>query len=207
MNRNLHVRTATLLLIMIAAGLFRFMLASGMMSPLMNFTPIGAIALFGGHYFSEKWKAFAVPIGILFVSDVFMNYFFFFHTWVPFYDGFLWVYGSFAVMVAMGWIMDRVTLRSVATAGVSAALAHWLITDLGVWLAHGTDITTGMPYTSDLTGLVKCYVLAIPFLQNMLAGNLLFGGLLFGGFEWLQRVNPSLRQGRHHEIAVPGSSL
>lgn len=193
MKKNLDVRTTTLLLIMITAGLYRFVNASGVASPLANFTPIGAIALFGGHYFSTKWKAFAAPIGVLMASDLFLNYFFYLHTWTLFYDGFLWTYGSFALMVVIGRTMEHVRLRSVAFAGVSAALAHWVITDLGVWLAHGTDITTGMPYTYDLDGLIKCYVLALPYMRNMLAGNLLFGGLLFGTFEWLQQRHPVLQ--------------
>ncbi len=194
MKKTLDVRTTTLLLIMLAAGLYRMVNAAGIMSPLMNFTPIGAIALFGGHYFSSKWKALAAPIGVLMVSDLFLNYFFYLHTWTLFYDGFLWTYGSFALIVVIGRAMTTVRAGSVALSGAAAALAHWIITDLGVWLAHGTDITTGVPYTYDLNGLVKCYVLALPYLRNMAVGNFVFGALLFGTFEWLQRAHPAMRQ-------------
>ncbi|HLP17940.1 MAG TPA: DUF6580 family putative transport protein [Bacteroidota bacterium] len=200
MKRSFDIRSSSLLLLMVTAGLYRLLNASGTISPLLNMTPVGAIALFGGHYFRDRWKAFAAPIGVLLLSDLFMNAFFYLHSWVLFYDGFLWTYGSFALMVVLGRLMERVRVRSVVTACVTAALAHWLITDLGVWLAHGTDITTGMPYSFDFAGLVKCYTLAIPYLEHMLAGNLIFGAILFGSFELLQRRLPALRLQQENDL-------
>jgi hypothetical protein len=41
-------------------------------------------------------------------------------------------------------------------------------------------------------GLLTCYIAAIPFFWNTLAGDLIFVTLLFGAFEWAQRKYPSL---------------
>jgi hypothetical protein len=44
-------------------------------------------------------------------------------------------------------------------------------------------------------GLVACYVAAIPFFQNTLAGDLFYSGLLFGGFALAEYLVPRLRAG------------
>jgi hypothetical protein len=56
-----------------------------------------------------------------------------------------------------------------------------------MWLFSGF-----YPLTS--AGLIACYVAAIPFFQNTLAGDLFFTALLFGGFALLERFLPAIRQ-------------
>lgn len=178
-------------MILLAAA-FRLVQASTEFSILTNFTPVGAIALFGGAYFTDRWKAFIIPMATLWLSDVFINRMFYFDHWVFTYSGFYWVYGSFALMVFIGHFIKKVSFVTVVLSGIGAALAHWIVSDLGVWLG-GTDFTTGLPFTKDFSGLVKCLTLALPFLKNMLLGNLVFCGVLFGGFEWMQSRYPSLK--------------
>ena len=48
-------------------------------------------------------------------------------------------------------------------------------------------------YPLTLSGLAACYVAAVPFFQNTLAGDLFYSGLLFGGFALLERAVPALR--------------
>ena len=74
-----------------------------------NFTPIGAMALFGGCYFSDKWKAYLVPILTLWITDLALNYFYF-HQVTFFYSGFAWVYGAFALMVMVGTFIKKVNV-------------------------------------------------------------------------------------------------
>src|ERR1700741_1685887 len=70
-----------------------------------NLTPIGAIALFSGAMFRNRWLAFALPLASLFVGDVFIG----FHKLM------FVVYASFAISVAIGrWLGDG---RSVARIG------------------------------------------------------------------------------------------
>ena len=40
-----------------------------------NFTPIGAMALFGGAYLNNKYHAFLIPIASLWISDLVLNNF------------------------------------------------------------------------------------------------------------------------------------
>ena len=90
-------------------------------------------------------------------------------------------------------LIKKVNFQNVILAGVSAALLHWFVTDFGVWIGGGRDFTTGLPFTQDWSGFVRCLTLALPFLRNMIIGNLVFCGILFGGFEWLQVRYPVLR--------------
>ena len=43
-------------------------------------------------------------------------------------------------------------------------------------------------YPLTLAGLGACYVAAIPFFQNTVAGDLFYSALLFGGFALLERT-------------------
>src|ERR1700676_3292233 len=63
----------------------------------MNFAPIGALALFGGAYFSSKRAALAVPLLSLVAGDIVTG----FHRLIPF------VYASFLVSVAIGFWLRR----------------------------------------------------------------------------------------------------
>ncbi len=193
MKQQFNPRLFVLAAIILAAGIFRLLTATETQTPLANFTPLGAMALFGGCYYQDKWKAYLLPLLTLWITDIFLNRFFYFHEWVFFYGGFAWVYGSFALMVLIGRNIRMVSFKSVLFAASAGALLHWLITDFGVWLGGGKDITTGLPYTRDWKGLMMCYYLALPFMKNMLMGNLIFSGIFFGVFELLQKRFPVLR--------------
>ncbi|OIR01311.1 hypothetical protein GALL_165990 [mine drainage metagenome] len=192
--QKINPRTSVLLLFIIATGMLRIMNCSTLLSPLANFTPIGAMALFGGTYFKSNWKSYFFPLVTLLASDiVMMQLFYKQHSNGLLYSGWLWTYSAFALMVLIGKYIKKVTFKNVLTAAVAAALAHWLITDFGVWLGGGLDISTGTALTKDWHGFVQCYLQAIPFLKNMLLGNVLYSGILYGVFEVLQKRYPILQ--------------
>lgn len=190
MKQPINPRNSVLAAMILLAGAWRLLITSGH-SPLTNFTPIGAMALFGGCYFADRWKAFLVPIFTLWLSDLLLCYFVYYHEWQWFYEGFVFTYGSFALMVLMGRFIKKATFKNVIFAGALAALLHWVITDFGVWL-------DGRIYPMNSTGFVACYVAALPYLRNMLIGNLVFGGIMFGAFEWAQRKFPVLSLNNAH---------
>ena len=184
--KSIQPRTTALVLMIAVAAAFRLLQSSNVFSIMSNVTPVGAIALFGGCYFRDRWKAFLVPLVALWLSDVLINKMYYFDGWMLYYSGAYWVYGSFALMVIVGQFIKKVSVVNVALGGISAALVHWLVTDFGVWIGDTM-------YTKDLNGFLQCYYLALPFLRNMLIGNLVFCGVLFGTFEWMQKRYPALR--------------
>eukprot|EP01133_Synstelium_polycarpum_P019594 gene19594-23470_t len=181
---KINIRNSILALIIIAAAATRF-LNLGSFSSWSNFTPIGAMAMFGGAYFSDKLKAYAVPLITLLVSDVVVNYSYF-HKLVLFYDGAFWVYLSFVLMVFVGTYIKKVSLISVLAASVVTVLIHWLVSDIGAVLM------TGSLYPKTFAGYLQALVAAVPFERNLLVSNLVYGLLMFGGFEYAKTKFPAL---------------
>ena len=193
-KNNITPRTTVLVAMILLAATFRLVQSSPVFSILSNLTPFGAMALFGGYYFRDKWKAVLIPVAALWISDIFLNRFYYYDHWAFFYGGQLWIYGIFAATVGLGMLMGRPTMLRLTGFGIGAALLHWLVSDFGVWLGGSTDITTGLPFTKDWNGFAKCLTLALPFLRNMIIGNLVFSGVMFGAFEWMRKRYPVLAQ-------------
>lgn len=185
--------TAIVLLFILLAAALRIWNAGSTLSPLANFTPIGAMGLFGGTYFNQPWKKYAFPLGALFFSDVIMM-----HTIYAgygnglLYKGWIYTYLAFAVIVLIGTLIKHVKMSTVITAAFAAALAHWIITDLPVWWFGGLDIRNGQRLQRNWDGFVQFYVQALPFLRNMLVANIVYGAIFYGSFEWLQKKYPAL---------------
>lgn len=185
--QKIQPRTAVLLLFLLMTAVFRIGI-SQVGGSWSNFTPVGALALFSGTYFQNRYQQYLFPILTLFFSDFLLMQTVYVNDGNGFlYRGWYWVYLAFAAMVALGSLIKRVNIRSIVLAAIGAALLHWLITDLGVWLGGCTDITTGKPFTRDIEGLIRCYALALPYLKYQLLGNLLYGTVLYGGFSLLQQ--------------------
>ena len=72
-----------------------------------NFTPIGAMALFGGAYLSNKYYAFIIPILSLWLSDIIINNFIlnYYDQFTWFYPGFIWQYASFGIIILLGYFL------------------------------------------------------------------------------------------------------
>ena len=157
-------------------------------SPLANYSPLGAMAIFGGAYFNKKWKAFVFPSLMLFISDLILHQTVFKQYGNGFlYSGWYWVYGAFALMTVAGrWIVRKVTINRFLISVLICVLIHWIITDLGVWIGSKT-------YSQDISGFAACLINAIPFELRFLAGTLAYGAILFGSFEWIKRKYPSLQ--------------
>lgn len=189
--KKINLRNGVLILMMVCAAATRFIDVNHL-SVWSNFNPLGAISLFGGAYFSDKWKAYLIPLLTLFVSDIALDYIYF-NKFMLFYDGAFPVYLAFALMVLIGTFIKKVNVTNVLAASLASVFIHWIITDIDPWL-HGTL------YAKGLYGYGESLIAAIPFERNLLLGNLVFGTILFGGFELAQRKYTFLRINK--ELAV-----
>lgn len=143
-----------------------------------NFSPIAAMALFSGAYLSQRSLAFVAPIGALLISDILLGFY-----------GLMWlVYASVALVVCLGWLLQsKRSPARIMVAALSGSVLFYLLTNFGVW-------AFGDLYPKTVSGLVACYVAALPFFQNSVAGDLFFTALLFGGWAMAERLMPVLRQ-------------
>ena len=175
-----------LLFILVVAASRIWVNLSASLDPISSFSPIGAMALFGGAYFTRA-RAFIFPLLALWVSDVFLNKFVFYGEWIFFHTDFLWTYGAFALMVLVGkYFLKEKTVVNVFGSGLLAVIIHWVVTDLGVWM-------TGTLYPMTFSGWWTCMVMAIPFELNLLIGTLVYSAILFGSVEWLKVRFPQLQ--------------
>jgi hypothetical protein len=177
--RKINLNVPALIIFIISAILTtaatRFM--SYCVPVLSNFTALGAIALFGGAYFTEKWKAVVTVALVLFFTNIFINY-----LYLPklmFWTSGSWpVYISFIAMVFVGSLMKKVNVTNVLLISLVSVLLHWLITDIEPWLNSPL-------YAKGIAGYFESLIAAIPFERNMLIADGVFGAILFGGYEWL----------------------
>lgn len=175
----LNPRSAALIIAILSAAIFR------LLPHPPNFSPIAAMALFGGAYLPRRWMGFVAPLGALLLSDMILG----------FYSGMAIVYGSVAIIVVMGWLLA--SKRSPARVGLvtfAGSVLFYLLTNFGVW-------ASGTLYPKTAEGLLACYVAALPFFQNSVAGDLFFAALLFGGFALAERKLPLLREPARSQAA------
>ncbi|MDZ7719830.1 MAG: DUF6580 family putative transport protein [Balneolaceae bacterium] len=155
-----------------------------------NFTPLGAIALFGAAYFTDKKWALLIPLVAFWGSDLLLNNI----TYAAYYDGFTWFtsgmlysYGSIAMIVILGYyLLKKITVGRVLGGALGASVIFFIISNLGVWIS-------GTIYPLTLEGLIACYTAAIPFFHYTIAGNVIYSAVLFGAYEWIKVNNPSLQ--------------
>jgi hypothetical protein len=168
-------RTLIIFAIIVVAAMSRILPNYFHLDYLANFSPIMAIALFGGAKIADRRLAFAIPIGAMLLSDIFIG----FHAT-------MWaVYIAFALGVLIGMkISGRENITKVGLAAVSSSIVFFALTNLAYWFMY-YDVHT-------IETLGKCYFDAIvfyrtsgdfiPLFLNTVLGDLFFSAVLFGGF-------------------------
>ncbi len=186
--KKIDTRSVVLVIFIVAAAAMR-LVSYSFPDVLSNFTPVGAIALFGGAYFTDKWKAYLTVLLTLFASDIIINQLY----GQPFWNNYsLWMYICFTIMVFIGTLIKKTSFVNVFLASLAGVAVHWLIIDMP-WL-YGTM------YPHTLAGYSQSLIAAIPFEKNMVLGDALFCTLLFGGFELAKSKYDVLRS--VHKLAL-----
>jgi hypothetical protein len=152
-------------LIIVLATLTRFI------PHLPDFSPVYGALLFGGARLKKRdavWFS-AVTLG---TSDIVLTKFIY-HLHVGW--ELIFQIAAFVSIAMIGWILQkRLSLGRLAFACLAAPTAFYLISDFGVWLGLNS-------YPHTWSGLVACYVAAIPFQGRITASTVVFSALIFGG--------------------------
>ena len=157
-NSYLSKKQLIIIAFMIIAVLFR------LVPHLPNFTPVTAIALFGGLYFSNKTLAYVAPLFIMLLSDLFLG----------FHSISIVVYAAFLFVSFIGTQSKNPSVFAILLSSIS----FFVITNFGVWL---------ISYPKSWVGLVECYTLAIPFFRNSLLGDFFYSGVMILGFNFVHK--------------------
>jgi TctA family transporter len=153
-----------------------------------NFTPIAAMALFGGAYLGRKHLAFIVPFAAMFLSDLILGL----HKdmWA--------VYLAFGVTVFIGtMIRNNIKVFNVISASIISSVIFFLLTNFSAWLSNPL-------YPRDFSGLMQSYIaglaffnngtMGISFFLNEISGALFYNGIFFGIYDFAKQKFPVLSQ-------------
>jgi len=145
--------------------------ASRLMKHPPNFTPIAAIGLFAGFYFRSKW-GIVIPLAAMFIGDIFIGL----------YDWRLMaaVYISIAIMYFIGMYANHNNTgnwRKVLGGSLLGSVIFFIMTNFAAWALYSW-------YPHNLSGLLNCFSMALPFFRNSLLGDLSYTVALFGVYEF-----------------------
>lgn len=138
-----------------------------------NFTPIAAMALFGGVYLNKKYTL-ALPVIVMLISDYFIG----------FYDIklMLGVYLSFIFVGLIGlFVKKHKNVGTIIGGTLLGSISFFVITNFAVWVFYSW-------YPHTLAGLGQCFTMAIPFFKGTLMGDLFYVAILFGIYELIIAV-------------------
>ena len=142
-----------------------------------NFTPILALAIFGGAFLPNKKTALFLPISTMFLSDLIIG----FHSQI------YAVYVAIIILSLLGNMIKTKNIKNLAITGFAGSLIFFMITNFSVWLS-------GVLYPLTIDGLLQCYIMAIPFFHNTLISTLLFLGILFFGYTFAEKKYQVLKK-------------
>jgi len=173
--KNQTKQTAAALILLAAITLYRLCIGfQGHVPWLENFAPVAAVALCGGLYLPRR-LAFAVPLGALFISDLFLNW----HFRYPLVSiEMLSRYLALAASVAIGFsLRQRPRLATVLPASILGSLIFYVVTNTCSWF-------TWPGYTHNFAGWIQALTTGLPgyaptwmFFRSTLVSDLLFSTL------------------------------
>ena len=132
-----------------------------------GFLPVAASALFAGRMLRIPALAVIVPLAAMMLSSAVLGP----DDWRIS----LIVYVAISLPAIAGMLSRRWSgIAATVAVMVPCSLAFFAISNFAVWAFSGI-------YSLDFAGLTQCYVAALPFLQNTVAGDLFWTGVLFGG--------------------------
>lgn len=178
------MRSTTIILMLVFAALTR-----AFPHP-PNFAPIAAMALFGAMTFKSRWAALMFPLAAMLVSDTAIEVAYqagISQSW-GFHKGMWVIYPLMMAIGAMGLFFkeERSGLGKLGGLSLTSSLLFFTVSNFAVWAGSSM-------YSKDATGLLQCYVAAVPFLQWTILGDLCFTGILFGTWALAQSQFPVLR--------------
>ena len=144
-----------------------------------NFSPVYAICFCAGAYFKGV-RSWLVPVALMFVSDVAMNYFHWSPQGFSIFNGYMPVnYMLYLGLVALGWIITSKRTSAVLIAGGTlGACGFFFASNMVAWMGNPV-------YAKSWTGLVQSFTVGQPgfpppimFLKNTALSGALFTAII-----------------------------
>ncbi|MBK8700802.1 MAG: hypothetical protein IPN29_15165 [Saprospiraceae bacterium] len=149
-----------------------------------NFSPFGAIALFGAAFYGHKWMAIALPCLTAWISGVILNniiYTNLFKEFTWFDHNIFWQSLAYIATTLIGFILfnSGTSWTRIVAGALSSSILFFVLTNFGYWYS-------GLFYPMTFTGLITCYLSAVPFVQSTLLGDLVYSLAMFGAYGYIR---------------------
>ena len=129
-----------------------------------NFTPIIAVAIISGYFFKNFNLSVLILLAAMLISDLFIG----------FYENIIFVYLSLIfITFIFHKISSKINFKNLFIYGFAGSLIFFVVSNFGVW-ALGSPGVQDIAYEKSLSGLIQCYILAIPFFGNTFLSTLIF---------------------------------
>ena len=129
-----------------------------------NFTPIIAVALVSGYFFKNINLSLLILLVAMLLSDLFIG----------FYENMIFVYASLLLITfVFHKISKKINFKNLFVYGFAGSLIFFIVSNFGVW-ALGSPGVYDVAYEKSLSGLIQCYILAIPFFGNTFLSTVIF---------------------------------
>tara|TARA_B100000945_G_C20220224_1_gene520271 strand:+ start:189 stop:701 length:513 start_codon:yes stop_codon:yes gene_type:complete len=123
-----------------------------------NFTPIIAVGILGGYFFKNLNWSLGIVFLSIFLTDLLLG----------FYPSMLMIYLSLAIIIlSFHKLNNLMNFKNLFLYGLSGSVIFFIVSNFGVWMFDGL-------YEKNLEGLIKCYIMAIPFFKNTLFSTIIF---------------------------------
>ncbi len=131
-----------------------------------NFTPVAAIALFSGFFFSNRYVSYFAVLAIMAFTDLLIGLYE--------YKLMLVIYGAMLFpFVFRALLRSKLSAFRIGIATVSGSVFFFITTNFAVWLFADW-------YSKSFEGLIQCYIAGLPFFKNTLLGDFFWSGFIFG---------------------------
>jgi len=135
-----------------------------------GFSLVGASLLFFGSRMPRK--QFWIPAALMVGSDIFLNLRVYQQ---PFTLDQIVMWSWYLVPCVFGFFLrDKIKPLTVLGAGLGTGLGFFLTSNFAVW------VFGNIAYAKNLSGLIECYIKAIPFARNGIISDVLFSVVFFG---------------------------
>ena len=129
-----------------------------------NFTPVVAVAILSGYFFRHLYLSFTILVVAMLIADSFIG----------FYNNIVIIYFSLLLIAFIFFkIYLKINFKNLFVYSFLGSLIFFLISNFGVW-ALGSPGIDNLPYDKNLSGLIQCYILALPFFGNTFLSTLVF---------------------------------
>ena len=129
-----------------------------------NFTPIIAVAIVSGYFFKNINLSLLTLLIAMLISDLFIG----------FYENVIFVYASLLLITfVFHKISNKINFKNLFICGFAGSLIFFVVSNFGVW-ALGSPGVYDIAYEKSLSGLIECYILAIPFFGNTFLSTVIF---------------------------------